>query len=525
MRGNENIDLTSGEFALLQVFLDHPNRVLTRDSLMDMLKGYDRSPFDRSIDVKVARLRRKIESIPTEPVYIRTVWGEGYLFSPEGGVESRLKISLLPRTLFARTGLILAAALSTFLVFIIAIVVILVLIPIARQGADDLAVLMVFATETWAELPAPMRPLFERELLDNYEIKLTPTDTELPHFHSPLPFLVFLENALQRRLKQPTHIMQSDNGETWYWFNIPTKAQIIQVGIPRSRIGAHPPLAVLLVLLAGTVVSLTTSLLLARRLTRPLVQLSTATEQISRGGYLEPLPKQVPRNWPRWCAASTGCRNEITVLLANRTTLLAGISHDLRTPITRVRLALELFSADTSPELVEGINRDLEEMDRLIGQALELAKGLDPQPADEIDLRDFIDGIVVDLRRGDANIEWIPRNVAICEVETFPLRRVITNLTDNAICYGEGKPVTIECTVRTSSAIIQIKDRGPGIPDTQSEKPYFGHSIDWNHHVTVLPVEADWVWLLPDNSATREAGKSGFCPGMVAAPLPGLNFR
>ncbi len=88
MRGNENIDLTSGEFALLQVFLDHPNRVLTRDSLMDMLKGYDRSPFDRSIDVKVARLRRKIESIPTAPAYIRTVWGEGYLFSPEGGMES-----------------------------------------------------------------------------------------------------------------------------------------------------------------------------------------------------------------------------------------------------------------------------------------------------------------------------------------------------------------------------------------------------------------------------------------------------
>jgi len=88
MRGDENVELTSGEFALLQVFLDHPNRVLSRDSLMDMLKGYDRSPFDRSIDVKVARLRRKIESDPTEPEYIRTVWGEGYLFSPEGAVGS-----------------------------------------------------------------------------------------------------------------------------------------------------------------------------------------------------------------------------------------------------------------------------------------------------------------------------------------------------------------------------------------------------------------------------------------------------
>lgn len=87
-RSGDNIELTSGEFALLRVLLEHPNRVLSRDSLMDMLKGYDRAPFDRSIDVRVARLRRKIETDPTEPVYIRTVWGEGYLFSPEGAAES-----------------------------------------------------------------------------------------------------------------------------------------------------------------------------------------------------------------------------------------------------------------------------------------------------------------------------------------------------------------------------------------------------------------------------------------------------
>ena len=380
-----------------------------------------------------------------------------------------MKFSLLPRTLFARTGLILAAALSTFLIFIIAIVVVLILIPIARQGADDLAVLMVFATETWAELPAPMRPVFERELLDNYEIKLAPTDTELPHFHSPLPFLYFLEKALQQRLNRPTHIMQSDNGETWYWFNIPTKAQTVQVGIPRSRIGAHPPLAVLLVLLTGTIVSLTTSVFLARRLTRPLVQLSTATEQIAKGDYLEPLPESGPEEMASLVRNFNRMSKEITALLANRTTLLAGISHDLRTPITRVRLALELFPPDTTPELVEGIHLDLEEMDRLIGQALELARGLDPQSADEIDLRDFVDGIVVDLRRGDANIEWSPRKCCICEVETLPLRRVVTNLIDNAIRYGEDKPVTVQCDCEDTRAIIQILDRGPGIPHTERE--------------------------------------------------------
>ena len=76
------IPLTTGEFNLLRVFLEHPERVLSRDYLVNALKGYERSPFDRSVDVRVTRLRRKIEPVPETPVYLRTIWGEGYLFDP-----------------------------------------------------------------------------------------------------------------------------------------------------------------------------------------------------------------------------------------------------------------------------------------------------------------------------------------------------------------------------------------------------------------------------------------------------------
>lgn len=81
------LSLTAGEFNLLRIFLAHPNRVLNRDLLMDLMKGYERSPFDRSIDVRVTRLRRKIELDPSAPEYLRTVWGEGYLFTPAGKVS------------------------------------------------------------------------------------------------------------------------------------------------------------------------------------------------------------------------------------------------------------------------------------------------------------------------------------------------------------------------------------------------------------------------------------------------------
>ncbi|WP_284155192.1 response regulator [Sulfuricystis thermophila] len=80
----KEINLSGAEFSLLQVLLDHPNRVLSRDALVELLKGYDRAPFDRMVDVRVTRLRRKIEPDPAHPIYLRTVWGEGYLFSPRG---------------------------------------------------------------------------------------------------------------------------------------------------------------------------------------------------------------------------------------------------------------------------------------------------------------------------------------------------------------------------------------------------------------------------------------------------------
>jgi two-component system phosphate regulon response regulator OmpR len=76
------ITLTSGDFELLEIFVTHPNKVLNRDTLLQLLKGYEHQPYDRSIDVRITRLRKKIEPDITHPVYIRTVWGEGYLFSP-----------------------------------------------------------------------------------------------------------------------------------------------------------------------------------------------------------------------------------------------------------------------------------------------------------------------------------------------------------------------------------------------------------------------------------------------------------
>ncbi len=83
-RGEDMLPLTTGEFAVLKVLLQHPRQPLSRDKLMTLARGREQGPFDRAIDVQVSRLRKLIENDPAQPRYLQTVWGFGYVFVPDG---------------------------------------------------------------------------------------------------------------------------------------------------------------------------------------------------------------------------------------------------------------------------------------------------------------------------------------------------------------------------------------------------------------------------------------------------------
>jgi len=83
-RGDEPLPLTTGEFALLKVLVQHARTPLSRDKLMELARGREFGAFDRSIDVQISRLRKLLEADPAKPVYIQTVWGFGYVFIPDG---------------------------------------------------------------------------------------------------------------------------------------------------------------------------------------------------------------------------------------------------------------------------------------------------------------------------------------------------------------------------------------------------------------------------------------------------------
>ena len=89
VRNGEETLLTTGEFALLKVLLQHPRQPLSRDRLMELARGREYDVFDRSIDVQISRLRKLIEEDPSKPRYLQTVWGFGYVFVPDGNKHSQ----------------------------------------------------------------------------------------------------------------------------------------------------------------------------------------------------------------------------------------------------------------------------------------------------------------------------------------------------------------------------------------------------------------------------------------------------
>jgi two-component system osmolarity sensor histidine kinase EnvZ len=376
-----------------------------------------------------------------------------------------------PRSLLARTGLTLAVALALFLAFSAAVVAYFIVIPVAKRGADDLAGLMVLSAKTWVELPPRTRGDFEWELLDHHDLMLGEADLDLPVLGHPPPFVRYLKQALTRRLGRPVQMRVSEEASRWYWVDMPVGGRTLRVGFPRDRIAGRPPPAIFLVAFGGMIIILVTSLLLVRRLIRPLARLAGAASRIGRGEAFEPLPESGPTELAALARRFNRMAERITELLNNRTTLLAGISHDLRTPITRMRLALEMLPDQAQPKLVEGLRRDLGEMDRLITQALEFARGLEVREPEELDLRELIDGLVADYRRADAAVDWQPGEPCLCEVAPLALRRALANLLDNALRYGGGA-VQVRCDCIPAEAVIEVLDRGPGIPERERESVF-----------------------------------------------------
>ncbi|MBI3525691.1 MAG: HAMP domain-containing protein [Betaproteobacteria bacterium] len=366
---------------------------------------------------------------------------------------------------------LLALVFVVFEVLVAAAVVGFLVLPMARRSADDLAGLMLLSAHTWGVLSSEARPAFELELSRSTLLALRdrpPRTGAEDEGGWRNPYVYFLEKALAKKTGRVQHFLQeSRDGKDWFWIILPSGENSVAVGFPSRRIGK---LLRILLFTAGSglLLALLSALWLARRTVAPLARLEQAVADVGRGE----IPELLPETGPRELATLAHRFNQMTIqvqeLLAARTTLLAGISHDLRTPLARMRLALALLAEKPAPALIARLENDIEEMNKLIGEVLGLARGLSREPAARIDLAALLSDMAGGAATGAVRLAL---SAAPPRVHAAPLalRRALGNLLDNALRYGAGQPVELVVEHDKTWVRIGVLDRGPGIPEGQLE--------------------------------------------------------
>jgi two-component system osmolarity sensor histidine kinase EnvZ len=383
----------------------------------------------------------------------------------------------LPNSLFSRTTITLMATSLLLVAITLASIAYFVLIPVGKQSGEDLAALLILSAQTWVELPPEARPDLEHELFNTHQLKLLSSSPLSPLSDPGYPYLSILNKAIDKRIGQPVSVGYLPDHKSWLWVDIPMAEELLRFGFPKERIGAHMPSALLTISVAVLILALITALTLALRMSKPLAALSEATTAIGRGETLLSLPETGPDELAVLARNFNKMSREVAELLENRTTLLAGVSHDLRTPLTRISLALELLPDIQDDELVAGLTDDVAAMDRLLNETLLLARGVEKHEAlQELEISRVISEVVSTLPQDASQIDWEPDISLRWPIPLQVLKRILDNLLANAIRYGDGNPVTVRLTEVDAIAVIRILDRGPGIPDGMQAavfRPFF----------------------------------------------------
>jgi two-component system osmolarity sensor histidine kinase EnvZ len=206
--------------------------------------------------------------------------------------------------------------------------------------------------------------------------------------------------------------------------------------------------------------------LIASNLARSLAALGRAAGRLGRGEAHRPLAEAGPRELRSVAAAFNRMASDLESMERERAMVLAGISHDLRTPLSRIRLGLEMSGAEA--DAARAMATDIDEIDAIIGQFLDFARGANEEKSRQ-DLRDLLDEIGHHYSR-------LGRKVSVKLGEATPLpfarmavRRALGNLIDNALHYA-GEPVEVELGKDAHGVVIEVRDRGPGIPSGEAER-------------------------------------------------------
>ena len=377
---------------------------------------------------------------------------------------------LWPRTLLWRSVLLIALLLALAHLSWLQIFQVSEREPRARQIARQI-VSVVNLTRAALITAQPSRRI---ELLrdlsqeEQVQVYLSEPDEKI----SPLPdrpFLKLIERELRRNLGPDTQFTVTRDGVPGVWVSFTIDDDLFWVRIPRTRIERRESVRWIFwgVFVLG--LALVGAWLVVFRVNRPLNALTRAAEAMGRGKVPPPVPETGPTEISTLSRAFNQMAADLKRLDDERALLLAGVSHDLRTPLSRIRLGLEMLDDKGDPALKSGMEKDIEDIDAAISQFLDFARTNEGETVSaDGDLNALVAGA---CERSERNGHAIKAELA--PLPPLPLRpiavqRMVVNLIQNALRHA-GPEVKVRTAVENGRAVVEVLDRGPGIPPAQSE--------------------------------------------------------
>jgi two-component system osmolarity sensor histidine kinase EnvZ len=374
-----------------------------------------------------------------------------------------------PRTLLWRTFLLIAALIIASVAAYFEIFSTYEREPRAQQVAQMVVSVVNLTRAALVSARSDLRrellvDLSEREGIEIYPAEPGERLTDPP---DDRPVLQLAIAEIRRQLGADTRVAFARDGVEAFWVSFRIEDDEYWIMLPRERVERRLALQWLGWAMLTAALALAGAFLVVFRVRRPLAALTRAAADIGRGRIPAPLEESGPAEIQTVSRAVNQMTRDLARLEDDRALILAGVSHDLRTPLARLRLGLEMAGAD--PQLKSGMTADIDDIDRIIGQFLDFARAARGEPLAAVDLAALAREIAGRYREaGHALADEI---VAVPELPLRPLavRRLISNLLDNAFRYGE-KDVRLRVVPQSGGAAVEVLDRGPGIPAGEVER-------------------------------------------------------
>ena len=330
--------------------------------------------------------------------------------------------------------------------------------PMVQRSASDFASLVQHSANIYRHTLEPARKAFQDQLQQTHALTIEPATGIPPGSLPRRPYFYHLEKTLASLAGQPVPVRQQGQA---YTIDFPVDGTTLRFRFNHSRLGTEPALALVTMAAMALFASLAYTLWLAKRMTRPIEVIANSTQTLRYGDLPSPLPEEGPyelRNIARNFNQVTAQTRE---LLDNRATMLAGISHDLRAPITRARMALELARDSMDDNLALRIERALIQMEALTAQYLDFTVGSIKEAASHLNIPTLLKELSLTYKTSAISFDV---SEIIVYLPSSAFIRCVQNLLDNAVKHGAGTPIEVGFHKAGSTWVLEIADRGFGIP-------------------------------------------------------------